>query len=1011
LAAFGFSEAALVSVETFFDGDKLAQSRVWSATRTEWSLWMDGEMNRPSYLAEGEIGVSELQSRGRATTSEAAMAKRLARQIAIISEVGSEVIALHDTGTVLQEVVSGVQQGMDYRWVAVTLLEEGGPVIKAQSPEESPALFKLSEASVPGLAWRDWTTQHVMASLSLSSGDSDSPDVVVPLRVQDRVLGWLIVRFGASDIARETEQPFLSAVASLIAVAVENIRLFNMALEQSHYLDQRAGRLSQMLSASNHLLRLSPHSASLLLAVARLAHESLGFRLSAASWLDQASGQLVTQLLVTTRPGALPEVCQMCGDWQHFVRLLRPEFRVSRSYRISSHQVDGQLGAGDPVAQVDGEMVWPFHLPEVFSGGEPWRPYKALLVPLQGRGGRITGVLTLDYPEDDRLPSLEMVQTAEIFANQAVVALDNARLFEELQRRLRETNTLFAMGQEIVTTLDQCEVLDAIGRAALTLVTSADKVVIHLLDEAGGLIPHLVCPARPGVSASAGMRVGEGIAGLAAAQNRALYVPDVSQDRRFVGQLANYLSLLVVPVSVGERVIGTLSVDSPQVDAFRPDDERVLIILANQAAIALDNAGLYAKAKRVDELAALNRLVSRLATSLDRRRLLHIAIEQIARTLKAEAGVVVLLREDERHSTPHIVYCHHKKGVGRKEAFYELESHELLPVVSEGDLLAVLSGLGIIIHQQLHAILVAHDRVIGYVEVYNLFEEEASDEVLSLLNSMATAVAMALENARLYEEVRDSAEELAASQAQLIQSAKLAATGNLAASIAHELNNPLQAVQSCVYLLSDSVSPDDPNRPYLDIAQEELDRIARIVGQMVDFYRPAKERREPADVNQLLESVLALVYKRVQQSGIQLRADLESNLPKIVATADHIKQVFLNVVLNALDAMPDGGELVVTTRLVVVPERILSLLPETQQVEIRFADTGLGIATEDLSRIFDPFFTRKPKGTGLGLSISYDIVERHGGTIEVESAPGQGTIFTIRLPIHSGTKNALEVKL
>ena len=175
-------------------------------------------------------------------------------------------------------------------------------------------------------------------------------------------------------------------------------------------------------------------------------------------------------------------------------------------------------------------------------------------------------------------------------------------------------------------------------------------------------------------------------------------------------------------------------------------------------------------------------------------------------------------------------------------------------------------------------------------------------------------------------------------------------------------------------------------------------------------YRPAKEGREPTDVNRLLESVLALVRKRMQQTGVRLHTDLDPNLPQIVVTADHIKQVFLNVVLNALDAMPEGGELTVVTRLVASEEASLSL-PADRQVEIRFADSGPGIAPEDLPRIFDPFFTRKPKGTGLGLSISYDIVERHGGTMGVESVPGQGAVFTIRLPIRSDIQKALEVEL
>lgn len=939
-------------------------------------------------MIDSQINVAKSKNQKQSEVATTA-ASHLARQMAIINEVGSEIVTFLDAEVVLQKVVYKLQQGMDYHRVTVMLVEGTGLSIKAQSPP----LSGLSEFRLLYLAWQDHAAQRVVATaepFSFSADESHLSGVAVPLHVQDRVLGGLVVEFGKSGETETTELSFLMTVASLVAVAVENIRLFQMALEQSRYLEQRADHLSQMLSASNHLLRLGPYSESLLLAVARLAHESLGFRLVAASQFDPDGGRLLTHLLVAMTPGTSPKVRSMSSDWTRLAPLLRSEFQTSHSYHLLGSQVN-QICKDDQS----------FHLPEVVPGEEAWRPQDALLVPFRGREGRITGVLTLDYPKEGLLLSQETVHAAELFANQAAIALDNARLFEELQRRLRETNTLFAMGQEMVTTLDQDQVLVAITRAALTLVASSNKAAIHLLDETNHLIPLVVHPPEARVSPPVGMKIGEGIAGLAAAQNRALYVPDVSQDRRLVGRAANFLSLLVVPINVGGRVIGTLSVDSSQIDAFRPDDERVLIILANQAAIALENARLYAEAKRVDELAILNHLTSRLSSSLDRMHLLHTAVEEIARTLKAEASAIILLPESEKRSAPYIVFCCCNENTAQEGEFRLLASRELSPLVSEGNLLAELAAQGITVRQSLQTILTAHDRAIGYVEVYNLLDEESSDEASTLLNSMAVAVAMALENARLYEEVRDSAEELAASQAQLIQSAKLAATGKLAASIAHEINNPLQAVQSCVYLLSDSVPTDDPNRPYLDIAQEELGRIARIVERMVDFYRPAKEGREPTDVNLLLESVLALARKRMQQTGVKLHANLNSYLPEITATADHIKQVFLNVVLNALEAMPDGGKLTVTTRLATASKGSSSLRPEAQQVEIQFTDNGIGIEAKDMPRIFDPFFTSKPKGTGLGLSISYDIVERHGGTIEVESMPDQGTIFTVRLPVRS----------
>jgi two-component system NtrC family sensor kinase len=298
--------------------------------------------------------------------------------------------------------------------------------------------------------------------------------------------------------------------------------------------------------------------------------------------------------------------------------------------------------------------------------------------------------------------------------------------------------------------------------------------------------------------------------------------------------------------------------------------------------------------------------------------------------------------------------------------------------------------------------LVLREKTIGAIEVINKWGSRFTEDDLTLLNSIAASVAIAIENARLYAEVKDFADELARSQAQLIQSEKLAATGKLAASIAHELNNPLQAVQSCVYLVADQTDPDDPNRQYLDIAREELDRMARIVGRMVDFYRPSDEGRIPTDVNALLENVVALVRKRLQQGGIEVDLELVPDLPLIIATGDHLKQVFLNVIINALEAMPQGGRLEMVTRRVSERDARRKAPADAGFVEIEFADTGVGIPAEHLNNIFDPFYTTKSKGMGLGLSVSYGIVERHGGQIQVESKVGEGTTFLVRLPVEGG---------
>jgi two-component system NtrC family sensor kinase len=237
---------------------------------------------------------------------------------------------------------------------------------------------------------------------------------------------------------------------------------------------------------------------------------------------------------------------------------------------------------------------------------------------------------------------------------------------------------------------------------------------------------------------------------------------------------------------------------------------------------------------------------------------------------------------------------------------------------------------------------------------------------------------------------------LDAAQAQLLQSAKLAAVGELAASVAHEINNPLYAARNSLFLVEQDLAPDAPERQFLDIAQNELGRIARIITRMRDFYRPARAELEPTDVNELLRETLELVQTHLRHGHIAITAVLADNLPSIVAHTDQIRQVFLNLMLNACDAMPDGGALRVTTRI----EQGVPASPELIVVDI--ADSGVGIAPEHLTHLFEPFYTTKPHGTGLGLAISGHIVAQHGGHIDVASEVGSGATFTIALPLDGG---------
>lgn len=234
---------------------------------------------------------------------------------------------------------------------------------------------------------------------------------------------------------------------------------------------------------------------------------------------------------------------------------------------------------------------------------------------------------------------------------------------------------------------------------------------------------------------------------------------------------------------------------------------------------------------------------------------------------------------------------------------------------------------------------------------------------------------------------------LNAAQAQLLQSARLAAVGELSASVAHEINNPLYAARNSLYLVEQDLPPDSPHRPFVEIARTELGRITRIITRMRDFYRPARDELGPTDINAMLEETLALVRTHLRHGKVLVETDLAPDLPQPLGNADQLRQVALNLMLNACDAMVDGGTLRVSTRY--VPPNNTS----GAEVIFQISDTGPGIAPEYKPHLFEPFYTTKPHGTGLGLTISAHIVTQHGGRIEVESEEGAGATFTIRLPL------------
>jgi two-component system NtrC family sensor kinase len=267
-----------------------------------------------------------------------------------------------------------------------------------------------------------------------------------------------------------------------------------------------------------------------------------------------------------------------------------------------------------------------------------------------------------------------------------------------------------------------------------------------------------------------------------------------------------------------------------------------------------------------------------------------------------------------------------------------------------------------------------------------------SQRDLYLLDMLAPQGAVAIRNAQLFMELEARMKELSRTQAQLLQSEKLASIGRMAGTMAHEVNNPLHSINNCLHIGLRSGVSAEKRTTYLKMARQEVQRLMGTVGQLLNFYRPAQSERERISVVELVNKVLALLDKQLSKQDIKINRKFE-DVPPVWVVRDHIHQVLLNLLLNAADAMPQGGTI-----------HVEITHPVGDEVAIFIIDEGPGIDAEMLPLIFEPFVTTKMQGTGLGLATSLSIIEAHGGQMRVTSQPNEGACFAVILPIISNSE-------
>jgi signal transduction histidine kinase len=304
---------------------------------------------------------------------------------------------------------------------------------------------------------------------------------------------------------------------------------------------------------------------------------------------------------------------------------------------------------------------------------------------------------------------------------------------------------------------------------------------------------------------------------------------------------------------------------------------------------------------------------------------------------------------------------------------------------ADSNKLAILHQFGI----QLVVPLIMKNRLLGLLFLpAKISGAEFHENDIEFLSLLMNQLSVALENANLYVRERGAKEELERAQHLLVVTEKMAALGKLSASIAHEVNNPLGIISNYLQILSNRKLPDDVYANYIKILKEEVKRIAGIVRQLLDFYRPQQEEIDQVDLKRVIAESLTLLSNQLSTADIDVNLDLPNKLPIIPGSPEKLKQVILNLLMNSRDFLRNGGQIDIVVK--IIEDNIL----------IEISDNGPGISKDIISKVFEPFFTTKPgrEGTGLGLSVCYGIIQWHKGNITVRNNARGGATFAITLP-------------
>lgn len=566
----------------------------------------------------------------------------------------------------------------------------------------------------------------------------------------------------------------------------------------------------------------------------------------------------------------------------------------------------------------------------------------------------------------------------------------------ELRRSHERLQLLYHVSTVIHSTLDPQEALNLILGEAVRLMHASSGSIV-LLNPTTGVLDIEAAYNLPPAARAVHLPPGEGITGWVARHGRPARVDDVAADPRYVKLIEGVRSELAVPLEVNGVVRGVINVDSQRPGAFSAEDERLLCELARQAARVIQNTWQYEqsrqRARLFESLVAVGQTIN---STRDLREVLQTITREACTLMHAKLCSVLLL--DESRQWLRLEASHgagpaylEKPPLSVAESLLGAVVRRRKPIQIENvqtstryQQVAVARAEGLV--SLLSVPLVFNEQIIGTLSVYTGEPHQFSNEEVTILSALAELSALAIDKARLDERLVEVEEHLR-------QNEKLSALGLLAAEVAHEIRNPLTVMKMLYHSLDLHFPAGDPRATDARIIGEKMDQLNQIVEQILDFARTTEPRRLPVDINQLLDDLTLLTRHKLRQHGVELHRELAPDLPPVPGDAAQLEQAFLNLTLNAVEAMPEGGPLWIRTRWARGG-------PAEDRVIIEFRDAGHGMTEQQQQQLFSSLLrSSKARGTGLGLAIVKRIAEAHHGELHIRSQPGAGTTITLALPL------------